>query len=134
MIEYHLDADIAIYILNRRAPIVLARFAAADSTLLAISTIAISELEFGAAHSSRPLENRARLQAFLQPLHIETFTQAAATAYGRLRHDLTRRGELIGEMDMLIAAVALANNATLITNNVREFARVPGLRVENWAI
>lgn len=86
------------------------------------------------ANSARPVENLLRLNALLDPLTIVPFDDTAATAYADLRRELTRSGTLIGPLDMLIAAVALANNATLITNNVREFARVPGLRVENWAI
>ena len=131
---FHLDTDISVYLLENRSELAVARYRLIDRREIRISAIAVAELRFGMANSARPVENLLGLNALLDPLTIVPFDDTAATAYADLRRELTRSGTLIGPLDMLIAAVALANNATLITNNVREFARVPGLRVENWAI
>ena len=82
--------------------------------------------------SRYPTKNRIALDQFISPLDVATFDRDAATAYGRLRANLEQKGTPIGAMDLLIAAHALSLGVRLITNNAREFRRVPGLRIENW--
>ena len=130
---YHLDTDISIFVLEQRSIPAITRFQATRPSQVGISIIAIAELRFGMANSQRPEENMSRLDMMLKPLTVVPFDDAATHAYAQLRRYLTRAGTLIGPLDMLIAAVALANDAILVTNNVREFERVPDLRVENWA-
>ena len=108
----------------------LSQYAPAD---LGISTIVLSELEYGVAKSTHVDRNRRKLDVFLSAFTIVPYDSAAAQAYGRIRADLQKSGNLIGREDMMIAAHAVAANVTLITNNEREFGRIPALTVENWA-
>jgi tRNA(fMet)-specific endonuclease VapC len=128
-----LDTDICIYIINRRPPTVLDRFRAFSVGDIGLSAITLAELEYGAAKSSRPRQNREALEQFVLPLEVAAFGTEATSAYGRIRTALERRGTPIGGMDMLIAAHAIGVGVPLITNNTREFERVPGLKLENWA-
>jgi tRNA(fMet)-specific endonuclease VapC len=130
--KYLLDTDICAYIIGRRREDTAAHFARVRPGDIAISSIALAELAFGAFKSGSP-RNQERLQVFISPLTIVSFDSDAAMVYGDLRHTLQRAGTPIGPMDMLIAAQALALDLTLVTNNVREFKRVPALRIENWA-
>ncbi|MDO9584816.1 MAG: type II toxin-antitoxin system VapC family toxin [Desulfomicrobium sp.] len=134
MIIYLLDTNICIYVIKRRPQQVLERFRQADVSSIAISSITFSELMFGAAKSSRPEQNRIALTQFVAPLEVVPYDDTAAQRYGDLRACLERQGTPIGSLDMLIAAHALALNCVLVTNNVKEFARVPQLRMENWAM
>ena len=97
-----------------------------------LSPIVLGELEFGAEKSAYPERNRARLQTVMDGFAIIALDAAASRAYGQIRHELERRGLPIGNNDQWIAAQALALGATLVTDNLREFERVPGLQVENW--
>ncbi len=134
MITYLLDTNICIYVIKRCPPQVLERFRQSDVSSIGISSITYSELTFGAAKSTRPEQNRIALTQFVAPLEIAPYDDAAAQQYGDLRTCLERRGTLIGSLDMLIAAHALALDCVLVTNNGKEFARVPKLRMENWAM
>ncbi len=96
-----------------------------------LSSIVLAELEFGAAKSGLA-RHRARLDGLLTMIPIEPFTYRDADHYGRLRATLQRRGEMIGPLDALIAAQALRLGATIVTHNLREFQRVPGLKCEDW--
>lgn len=98
---------------------------------IGISSITGAELAFGVAKSGSA-RNRQALEKFLVPLELLAFGADAMQAYGPLRAELQRRGQPIGALDMLIAAHALALGATLVTNNLDEFRRVPGLVCENW--
>jgi tRNA(fMet)-specific endonuclease VapC len=89
---------------------------------------------YGAAKSLRPEQNRIALTQFVAPLEIAPYDDVAAQCYGDLRACLERQGTPIGSLDMLIAAHALALTCVLVTNNEKEFARVPGLKMENWAM
>ena len=89
-------------------------------------------LQFGVQKSRYSAQNQAALEQFLLPLNILDFDYAAAIVYGRIRAQLELQGLPIGAMDLLIAAQALSTNLTIITNNTREFVRVPGLQVLNW--
>ncbi len=129
--KYLLDTNICIYLINRRPPAVLARFAEHPLGALGVSSITAAELAFGVA-KGRSERNRHALELFLAPLDVAPFGREAMWAYGTLRATLERTGKPIGAMDTLIAAHALALGATLVTNNVGEFARAPGLKLENW--
>lgn len=96
-----------------------------------VSSIVVAELEFGAVKSGLQAQ-RTRLDALVATLPHEPFTLADAAEFGRLRALLARRGELIGPYDLLIVAQALRLGATVVTHNLREFSRVPGLKVEDW--
>ena len=128
-----LDTDISIYLLNESLPAVTARLAGLPVGQVGTTAITAAELRFGALNSGRPQQNLARVEIFLAPLVQVPFDAQAAVHFGNLKQLLTSQGRLIGTMDLLIASCALAVGATLVTNNVREFSRVPALSVENWA-
>lgn len=130
-IRYLLDTNICIYVINVRPPAVLARFMAHEIDGLGVSAITASELYWGVCKSGS-VRNRTTLDKFLSPLTILDYDLSAAQHYGELRGHLEKQGTPIGPLDQQIAAHALALGITLVTNNVREFERVPGLRVENW--
>jgi tRNA(fMet)-specific endonuclease VapC len=128
-----LDTNICIYLIKRKPPGLLNRLREIDIHTIAVSSITVAELQYGVAKSARPEQNALALAAFLAPLGVEPFDDAAAAAYGAVRARLERAGTPIGSMDLLIAAHAIALGRTVVTNNVREFERVVGLKVENWA-
>lgn len=99
---------------------------------LALSVITVGEIEFGLAKRMPPARIAARIAAMRQSFRVLAVNEAAAAAYGRLRQSLHSQGISIGPNDLWIAAHALSENLTVVTGNVREYIRVPGLRVENW--
>ena len=127
-----LDTNICIYIIKQKPESVLRRFRAFPVGDLGISVITLAELEYGASKSREPTRNREALEQFVSPLEIAAFDRQATIAYGQTRAVLEKRGRPIGSMDLLIAAHVLSLSVRLVTNNVEEFKRVPGLRVENW--
>lgn len=129
--KYLLDTDTCIYLINERPRSVVARFRRHAVGDIGLSTVTVSELAWGVAKTGS-VRNRAALEAFLLPLEIAPYDLAAALRYGEIRADLAKRGRPIGPLDTMIAAHALSLDATLVTNNEREFGRVPALRVENW--
>lgn len=129
--KYLLDTDTCIYLLNGRPGSVTETFRRHRVASICLSSITTSELRWGVAKSASE-RNRAALEAFLASFQIVAYDDEAARAYGDLRAELERRGKPIGPMDLLIAAQAIALDLVLVTNNEREFKRVPGLRVENW--
>lgn len=131
--KYMLDTNIIVYAKNNRPESVLNQLTAQRPSDVCISAISMAELEFGVCHSSRPEQNRLALMSFLSAIQIIPFDSDAAREYGQIRQDLTQDGNLIGSNDMLIAAHAKALGLILVTNNTREFERVKGLHVENWA-
>lgn len=131
-LRFLLDTNICIYIINRRPPGVFAHFEGLRLGEVAISSITGAELDSGVAKSGSS-RNRDALSKFLAPLEIRPFDEAAMRAYGPLRAGLDRAGTPIGALDLLIAAHALSLECTLVTNNLREFQRVPGLCLANWA-
>jgi tRNA(fMet)-specific endonuclease VapC len=126
-----LDTNICIYILNNRPAQVREKFMALDSEEIGLSSIVVGELAFGASQSSSP-HSRDKLHTFLAPLQLLKFDDAAAWHWGEIRGVLKSAGTPIGHYDAQIAAHARALDITLITNNEREFKRVPGLKIENW--
>jgi tRNA(fMet)-specific endonuclease VapC len=126
-----LDANTCIYIINNRPPNVLERFRKYKAGEVGISSIAASELAYGVAKSGS-LQNRKALEIFLAPLQILPFDSQCLWFYADLRASLEKQGLSIGPMDTLIAAQALSIDGTLVTNNIKEFVRVPKLKLENW--
>jgi tRNA(fMet)-specific endonuclease VapC len=128
---YMLDTNICIYLINKRPPQVRAHFEGLRYGQVLVSSITGAELAFGVAKSGSA-RNREALEKFLAPLEVLSFDAQAMHAYGALRAQLQASGQPIGALDTLIAAHALAVGATLVTNNLAEFERVPGLGCENW--
>lgn len=89
-------------------------------------------MEYGVYKSQQPTKNKKALEQFLLPLEIISFSKNSTAIYGQIRSNLEKQGNIIGAMDMLIASQALALNLILVTNNVKEFARIPELVIENW--
>lgn len=129
-----LDTNILVYVLNRRPQhqTVVDRYDAADARLTCISSITLAELRFGVEQSLIRNVTQAKLDRVVAALSVVPFEAAAAHAYGVLRATLQKAGKLIGPLDMLIAGHAISLGATLVSNNMREFSRVPGLQVGNW--
>ena len=130
---YMLDTNICIYAMKKKPEQVLKRLKEALHSGICISSITLAELEYGMKHSSNPEKNTQALLRFLVPFSILPFGPAAATEYGAIRAYLQRQGTPIGPLDMLIAGHARAEGLVLVTNNGKEFERVPGLVIENWA-
>lgn len=128
--KFLLDTDTCIYLLKQR-PLILARFSQHQISDIGISAITVAELEFGVAKSGS-LKNKKTLASWLALLQQLPFDSGAASFYGQVRAGLQLRGTPIGPLDTLIASHALALGLTLVTNNIREFTRIPGLQTENW--
>ena len=126
-----LDTNICIYIINAKPPGVLAHFERYRLGDVGVSSVVASELAYGVA-KSRSVRNRQALEMFLAPLEVLPFDEGAVWVYGDLRAVLERDGRSIGALDTMIAAHALSLDATLVTNNFREFSMVPRLNLENW--
>lgn len=132
MPRYLLDTNICIYIKNHRPPEVLARFSKLPAGKVAMSAITYGELCFGAEKSSKPRETRKILEHLTALIPVLPLDAAASLHYGKIRQSLQVSGKSIGNNGLWIAAHALAGKLILVTNNVAEFKRVPGLKVENW--
>ena len=132
MIRFMLDTNTCIYIIKQKPAKVIERFRQTEVSQIGISSITLSELQFGVAKSSRPEQNQIALTQFVAPLEIMAYDDGAAQYYGDLRAGLERQGAPIGAMDMLIAAHALSLDCILITNNQKEFTRIPNLKIDNW--
>ena len=126
-----LDTNTCIYIINNRPPEVLEYFRSYKAGEVGISSIAASELAYGVAKSGS-MKNRKALDMFLAPLQILPFDSECLWFYAEIRASLEKNGLSIGPMDTLIAAQALSIDGTLVTNNLKEFSRVPKLKLENW--
>ncbi|MFA5825571.1 MAG: type II toxin-antitoxin system VapC family toxin [Gallionellaceae bacterium] len=132
MPRYLLDTNICIYIKNHRPAEVLARFTKLPPGKVAMSAITYGELCFGAEKSSKPKETRHILEHLISLIPVLSLDESVSTHYGKIRQHLQASGKLIGNNDLWIASHALAHKLILVTNNVAEFERVPGLRIENW--
>jgi tRNA(fMet)-specific endonuclease VapC len=131
-VKYLLDTNICIYLIKKQHPEIVSKLLKVGFDRIGISTITLAELEFGVANSSRSIEAQTALLEFILPFEILDFTYNAASFYGRIRKELKDKGQPIGDMDMLIAAVAMANELIIVTNNEKEFRRISGLKVDNW--
>jgi tRNA(fMet)-specific endonuclease VapC len=126
-----LDTNTCIYIINNRPPNVLEKFRKYKAGEVGISSIAASELAYGVAKSGS-IKNRKALDMFLAPMQILPFDSQCLWFYADLRASLEKQGLSIGPMDSLIAAHALSIDGTLVTHNIKEFMRVPKLKLDNW--
>ena len=131
-LEVMLDTDCCVELLRGRAPRAVEALRTLGLGHAHVSTIAVGELLVGAERSSQPRENAGRVVAFCASLDVASFDDCAAALYAEIRATLESRGTPIGALDLLIAGHALAIGATLVTGNLRRFARVPGLACENW--
>ena len=130
--DYLLDTNICIYIIKKKPAEVLERFKNLTIGDVGISSITLAELQYGIEKSSNSLKNREALEKFLTPIEIVDFGFEATIEYGRIRAELEKKGIPIGPLDTLIASQAKSLDVILVTNNVREFERIPGLKIENW--
>jgi tRNA(fMet)-specific endonuclease VapC len=131
MLKYMLDTNIAIYVIKRRPIAVLERFNR-HAGQMCISSITFAELLHGAEKSAKPEHNLQQVEDFVSRLEVLEYGRKAAVHYGEVRADLERKGTTIGVNDLHIAGHARSEGLTLVTNNLREFARVEGLRTTNW--
>ena len=134
MIHYMLDTNMIAYVCNRRPACVLERLPQHDPSEICISSITMAELEYGVFNSSKPEQNRTALMMFLSGITVLPFDAAASLEYGYIRFYLKSHGIIIGGNDLLIASHARSLGITLVTHNTREFSRVDGLYLEDWAI
>ncbi len=130
--KFLLDTNICIYALKKRPPEVLEHLRCCGPEAVAISVVTALELWHGAEKSQYPQKTYAKLDLFLAPIPILPFGEEAAREGARIRAHLDRQGTPIGDLDSLIAAQALASGLIVVTNNLREFQRVPGVQNQKW--
>ncbi len=127
-----LDSNVCIHLLNERHIGIEQNFRSHSPSEIGLCSIVKAELLFGARYSQQISANLQRLKQFFTPLASLPFDDRCAEEYAQIRADLTAQGEIIGPNDMLIAAIARANDATLVTHNISEFSRVVGIKIEDW--
>lgn len=132
MTEFLLDTNICIYIIKKKPNQVFKKFKELIPGSVAISSITLAEMQYGINKSSKPKKNQEALDQFLFPLDILDFNAKAAMEYGQIRAELEKQGNLIGSLDLLIAAHARSLGVPVVTNNMKEFTRVTSLKVVNW--
>lgn len=130
--RFLLDTNIVIFAIRNRTPLLRERLTDHFGRM-AVSTITVAELQYGVERSSDPARNRRATEEFLALLEVQSFSTAAAEHLGEIRAALAASGRPIGAYDVLIAGHARSGGLTLVTNNTREFERVPGLLVEDWS-
>ena len=130
--RFLLDTNICIYIIKRKPQKVFDKFQTIEIFDIGISSVTIAELEYGVYKSQRQEQNRAALIQFLITLPVVPFDRRSTQTYEQIRAGLERQGIVVGPMDLLIASQAISLGLTLVTNNVRELSRIPGLTLENW--
>ena len=134
MTVYLLDTSTCVEYLRNRNLLVVRRILARPPQDIRLCPVVIAELYFGAYYGGAPAANLALLRRFIPQFQSLPLDETAAEEYGRIRADLTRRGTPIGANDLLTAAIAVADAATLVTHNTREFSRVAGLALEDWQV
>jgi len=130
--RYLLDSNACIVFLNGRSEKLKRRFLACDSEDIVLCSVVKAELYFGAMKSQRVSQSLSKIDAFFSPFASLTFDDDSAKWYGEIRADLAAKGTIIGNNDMMIAAIALRNEITVVTHNTREFSRVVGLKLDDW--
>ncbi|QLB39572.1 MULTISPECIES: tRNA(fMet)-specific endonuclease VapC [Mannheimia] len=131
MLKYMLDSNIVIYVIKHRPVEVLQRFNQ-NAGKMCVSSITAAELYYGAEKSGFSARNIAVIEDFLSRLTILDYQPKSAAHFGNIKAELAKQGKLIGENDIHIAAHARSEGLVIVTNNLREFERVEGLRLENW--
>lgn len=129
---YFLDTNVIIDVVRGKSPELERHFRYSHITDIAIPSIVIAELEYGAWHSGKYEENRRQFLPFTRNFRVIPFNENEAEVYGAIRQQLAAKGSIIGPNDLLIAATAIANDAILVTHNVKEFERIDNLRIEDW--
>ena len=130
--KYLLDTNTCIRYINATSQAVFERLNAQKQDDVVVCSVVKAELFYGAMHSQNPAKNLANQQKFLTLFYSLPFDDVAAEYYGRIRADLARVGTPIGNNDLMIASIALAHGLILFTHNLKEFQRVPRLRIEDW--
>lgn len=132
MLRYMLDTDICSYVMKGSEPAVIRHLTSVPVGDVCVSAITQAELMYGVEVSPRKQQDGERLAVLLRHMVVLDFVQSAAPDYAEIRASLKKQGKMIGGNDLLIAAHARSMGLILVTNNVREFRRVPRLKVENW--
>ncbi len=130
--KYYLDTNIIVYALNGKYPAVERHFQSVPAMSIAVPSIVLAEIEYGARKSRDYAKTIAQYRKFTGIFEPVPFSDAASVCYGKIRAELEEQGQVIGADDMLIAATALADESVLVTHNVGEFSRIEGLKVEDW--
>jgi tRNA(fMet)-specific endonuclease VapC len=131
-VRYLLDTNICIFAIKNKPPNVVKKIKERWNKGIAVSSLTVAELEFGVWNSAAPERNRIALLEFLSIFDTLPFSDLDASAYGPIRANLKKVGRIIGPIDMLLAAQAVANGMALVTNNTKEFKRIPNLLIEDW--
>ena len=132
MTHYLLDTNICIYLIKKHPPEVFKRFQKIQLKQLYIPTVTVFELYYGIEKNNSHQRNLSALENFIAPLTIVNFNIEAAIQAAKIRAVLEKKGTIIGAYDIQIAAIALSLNMVLLTNNMDEFKRIDGLKLENW--
>ena len=127
-----LDTNTCIYFLNRTSERIISQFKRFSPSGIKLPSIPVAELFYGAEKSKAKKKNRAIVENFVSTFEIIPFDEKSCKIYARIRASLEKSGVPIGPMDLLIASISLANNFILVTNNIKEFRRIKGLKLENW--
>ena len=129
---YLLDTNTCIYFLNRSSERIISQFKKYSPSEITLSSITVAELFYGAEKSKARKKNWAVVEDFVSNFDILPFDEKSCQIYAKTRASLEKAGVPIGPMDLLIASISLANNFVLVTNNIKEFRRIKGLKLENW--
>jgi tRNA(fMet)-specific endonuclease VapC len=129
---YMLDTNICIYIIKKRPISLLEKFNSIPKNSLCISVVTYAELQYGVERSSSKKMNQEIIKDFISRLSVLSWDMEAAGHYAKIRSNLEKKGTPIGNMDLMIAAHALSQKCTIVSNNLREFKRVQDLKYENW--
>jgi len=132
--KYMLDTNICIYIIRKQPENVLKKFKHLKLGDVCLSSVTMAELQYGVEKSQHQKKNSTALEEFAVPLEIMPFDEEVSFYYGRIRAGLEKKGRLIGALDTMIAAHALCLGSILVTNNQKEFKRVPNLKIEDWVM
>jgi len=127
-----LDTNTCIYFLNRASDKIVDRFRELSPSQLRLPSITVAELYYGAEKSKAGAKNRDKVKRFVSAFEVVPFDEKICSVYAKIRCALERSGTPLGPIDLLIAAIGLAHNFILVTNNIKEFRRVNGLKIENW--
>jgi len=130
--KYMLDTNICIYIIKKKPAKIFQVFSTLNVGDICISSITYAELQYGIFKSQHKEKNKIALINFLAPIDILNFTDKAAVCYGEIRAVLEKKGQIIGAYDLLIAAHALSEGFSLVTNNIKEFSKIPRIKLLNW--
>jgi len=130
--SWYLDTNICINCLRGTTPLVKQVLLGLEPSRIKVPAMAKAELLLGAAKSNKPRQNQELVELFLSPFEIVPFDDKAAMFYGQIRSKLEKEGQIIGFNDLIIASTVMAHEGILVTDNLREFGRVSGLKLENW--